>query len=409
MFEGKKHFEKTNSKHRSPLWKPFSGCVTAIAETIRGWFPARRSKKKHALNLNAPSSLSMFGIFGICFVKPHDCQFLIHPASIYILCSEYWVAFCWALHCPCSNFYPLVGMPWRPTVEQPEFFLPWAGFGAQPSAIYIYICIRYAYNTPPHATPCHPNVRPKACKTLPPVFRAVGINYYVAFPQIHNAPTYHNKTTTAETSAEHRDEATTRTGGWRYGVWIQLRRLEMSRGSVVVLGEGQVSKCLSPKPLNQWLGKRFTLGQSTGSCLCHLDFPLQACLFSTKKQDQSQCVFSDPAPTTQCAHSKAGAGYFGRFGTPWTVYKTKSDHSSDLVFSHFTLGDFALSGTDGSVPAPRLGSCLETLVEGYRINTWRVKGFESVHTLPFNAQHFQGSCSLSVCPHRSPQMSFFRF
>lgn len=46
MFEGKKHFEKTNSKHRSPLWKPFSGCVTAIAETIRGWFPARRGKKK---------------------------------------------------------------------------------------------------------------------------------------------------------------------------------------------------------------------------------------------------------------------------------------------------------------------------------------------------------------------------
>lgn len=158
----KKHFKKTNSKHRSPLWKPFSGCVTAIAETIRGWFPARRGKKKH--ELNAPSSLSMFGIFGICFEKPHDCQFLIHPASICILCSEYWVAFCWALHCPCSNFYPLVGMPWRPTVEQPEFFLPWAGFGAQPSAIYMYsVCLQ-------HPTPCHPNVRPTTCKTLPRFF-----------------------------------------------------------------------------------------------------------------------------------------------------------------------------------------------------------------------------------------------
>lgn len=43
------------------------------------------------------------------------------------------------------------------------------------------------------------------------------------------------------------------------------------------------------------------------------------------------CVFRPRTPTTQCAHSKAGAGYFGRFGTPWTVYKTKSDHSSDLV------------------------------------------------------------------------------
>ena len=146
------------------------------------------------------------------------------------------------------------------------------------------------------------------------------------------------------------------------------------------------------------------LAKAQAAACAILTFRCKLACSLQKKQDQSQCVFSDPAPTTQCAHSKAGAGYFGRFGTPWTVYKTKSDHSSDLVFSHFTLGDFALSGTDGSVPAPRLGSCLETLVEGYRINTWRVKGFESVHTLPFNAQHFQGSCSLSVCPHRSPQM-----
>ena len=276
---------------------------------------------------------------------------------------------------------------------------------------YIYICIRYAYNTPPHATPTPtgPQRSSKNVQNAAPVFWAVGINYYVAFPQIHNAPTYHNKTNTAETSAEHRDEATARTA-------LALRRLDPAAKvgnvtwSVVVLGEGQLSKCLSPKPLNQWLENvSDTLGQSTSSCLCHLDFPLQACLFSTcslqnEKGPKSMCVFRPRTPTTQCAHSKAGAGYFGRFGTPWTVYKTKSDHSSDLVFSHLTLGDFALSGTDGSVPAPRLGSCLETLVEGYRINTWRVKGFESVHTLIFNAQHFQGSCSVSVCPHRSPQM-----
>lgn len=130
-----------------------------------------------------------------------------------------------------------------------------------------------------------------------------------AFPQIHNAPTYHNKTNTAETSAEHRDEATTRTGGWRYGVWIQLRRLEMSRGSVVVLGEGQVSKCLSPKPLNQWLGKRFTLGQSTGSCLCHLDFPLQACLFSFfKNRTKVNVCFPTPHQQRNVLIPKLGQG-----------------------------------------------------------------------------------------------------
>ena len=142
----------------------FPGVSLLLRRRFEAGFQHAVAKKKHALNLNAPSSLSMFGIFGICFVKPHDCQFLIHPASIYILCSEYWVAFCWALHCPCSNFYPLVGMPWRPTVEQPEF-LPWAGFGAQPSAIYIYVfgMLTTPHPMPPHATPTFVQKRAKRC------------------------------------------------------------------------------------------------------------------------------------------------------------------------------------------------------------------------------------------------------
>ena len=114
-----------------------------------------------------------------------------------------------------------------------------------------YICIRYAYNTPPHATPTGPNVRPKTCKTLPR-FSGSRHKLLCCFPTNWQCPTYHDKTNTAETSAEHRDEATARTA-------LALRRLDPAAKvgnvtwSVVVLGEGQLSKCLSPKPLNQWL------------------------------------------------------------------------------------------------------------------------------------------------------------
>ena len=264
-----------------------------------------------------------------------------------------------------------------------------------------YICIRYAYNTPPHATPTGPNVRPKTCKTLPR-FSGSRHKLLCCFPtnsQCPNIP-WQNKHRGNFCGTPRRSNRKDSTGATASGSSCEGWKCHVKRRGV---GWGPIVQVPIPQTSQPMAGKRFTLGQSTAACAI-LTFRCKLVCSLQKKQDQSQCVFSDPAPTTQCAHSKAGAGYFGRFGTPWTVYKTKSDHSSDLVFSHFTLGDFALSGTDGSVPAPRLGSCLETLVEGYRINTWRVKGFESVHTLPFNAQHFQGSCSLSVCPHRSPQM-----
>lgn len=172
-----------------------------------------------------------------------------------------------------------------------------------------------------------------------------------------------------------------------------------------VLGEGQLSKCLSPKPLNQWLENVSPLAKAQAAACAILTFRCKLVCSLQKKLDQSQCVFSDPAHQQRnVLIPKLGQGILAVSAPRELCTKRRVTIAQTLSFCHLTLGDFALSGTDGSVPVPRLGSCLETLVEGYRINTWRVKGFESVHTLLFNAQHFQGGCSLSVCPHRSPQM-----
>ena len=102
-----------------------------------------------------------------------------------------------------------------------------------------------------------------------------------------------------------------------YGVWIQLRRLEMSRR--VVVGEGQLSKAKEPKRIqlptpqtSQPMALKFQIPLAKAqAALCHLDFPLQVCLFSTqKKKDQSQCIFSDPARQQRnVLIPKLGQGY----------------------------------------------------------------------------------------------------
>ena len=79
-----------------------------------------------------------------------------------------------------------------------------------------------------------------------------------------------------------------------YGVWIQLRRLEMSRR--VVVGEGQLSKAKEPKRIqlptpqtSQPMALKFQIPLAKAqAALCHLDFPLQVCLFSTQKKKRTK-------------------------------------------------------------------------------------------------------------------------
>lgn len=92
---------------------------------------------------------------------------------------------------------------------------------------------------------------------------------------------------------------------WRYGVWIQLRRLEMSREASWCWVRANCPSAYPPNlSTNGW--KTFHPWPKH-SCLCHLDFPLQACLFSTKKTGpKSMCVFRPRTNNAMCSFQSWG-------------------------------------------------------------------------------------------------------
>ena len=143
------------------------------------------------------------------------------------------------------------------------------------------------------------------------------INYDVAFPQIDNAPTCHNKTDTGETSAEHRDEATTRTTlAWlrRLDPAAKVGNVTSRRGGWGPIVQSQRTKAYSsPYPPNlptNGFKVSDTIGQSTGSIVPSWLSAASLFVLYQKKEDQSQCIFSDPAHQQRnVLIPKLGQGY----------------------------------------------------------------------------------------------------